>query len=61
MGRVLVIDNNGIFVKLYQDFIGKVVGFMMGGVEVDGYVYVGGLRDDYVGCVKLQFIVCFDF
>ncbi|XP_024391436.1 protein STRICTOSIDINE SYNTHASE-LIKE 4 isoform X2 [Physcomitrium patens] len=53
MGRVLVIDNNGTPVKSYQDPTGKVVGFTTGGVEVDGYVYVGGLRDDYVGRVKL--------
>lgn len=52
-GRVVVMDEDGKVVKVYEDFIGKVVGFVIVGLEVDGYVYVGGLRDDFVVCVEV--------
>jgi hypothetical protein len=52
-GRVVVMDENGKVVKVYEDPSGKVVGFVTVGVEVDGWVYVGGLRDDFVGRVKV--------
>ena len=52
-GRVVVMDESGKVVKVYEDPAGKVVGFVTVGVEVDGWVYVGGLRDDFIGRVKV--------
>lgn len=53
MARVVAVDENGNPLKMYQDPTGKVVGFVTNGVEVDGYLYVGGLRDDFVGRVPV--------
>lgn len=53
MARVVVVDESGNPLKTYQDPTGKVVGFVTGGVEVDGYLYVGSLRDDFVGRIPV--------
>lgn len=52
-GRVVAMDEDGKVVKVYEDPTGKVVGFVTVGLEVDGYVYVGGLRDDFVARVEV--------
>lgn len=52
-GSVLAIDESGKPVKYYQDPSGKTVGYLTTGVEVDGFLYVGGLRDDFVGRIKV--------
>ena len=51
--RVLALDEDGKPLKMYQDPTGKVVGFITCGVEVDGYLYLGGLRDDFVGRIPV--------
>ncbi|KAG0615532.1 hypothetical protein M758_5G048900 [Ceratodon purpureus] len=51
--RVLVIDEDGNPLKMYQDPTGKAVGFVTAALEVDGYLYVGGLRDDFVGRIPV--------
>jgi sugar lactone lactonase YvrE len=51
--RILVIDENGKPLKLYEDLKGKVMGFVTGAIEVDGYLYVGGLRDDFIGRIPV--------
>jgi len=53
MARVLAVDENGKPLKMYQDPTGKVVGFVTGAVEVDGYLYVGGLRDEFIARVPV--------
>lgn len=51
--RVLALDEDGNPLKMYQDPTGKVLGFVTCGVEVDGYLYLGGLRDDFVGRIPV--------
>lgn len=46
--RLLAMDEDGKPLKVYQDPTGKVVGFVTGAIEADGYLYFGGLRDDFV-------------
>lgn len=53
MARVLATDENGKPLKMYQDPTGKVVGFVTAATEVDGYLYVGGLRDDFIARVPV--------
>lgn len=53
IARVLVIDENGKPLKLYQDSKAKVMGFVSGAIEADGYLYVGGLRDDFIGRIPV--------
>lgn len=50
---VLAVDENGKPLKMYQDPTGKVVGFVTTAVEVDGYLYVGGLRDEFIARVPV--------
>jgi len=51
--RVLAVDEDGRPVKMYQDPRGKAVGFITTGLEVDGFLYVSGLRDDFVGRIPV--------
>ncbi|KAG0608597.1 hypothetical protein M758_8G117900 [Ceratodon purpureus] len=48
---VLAIDETGRPVKWLEDRSGKTVACVTTGVEVDGFLYLGGLRDGFVGRV----------
>jgi hypothetical protein len=53
IGKVLEVDESGKAVQLYEDASGKVIAYTTTGLPVGEYLYVGGLRDNFVGRVKL--------
>jgi sugar lactone lactonase YvrE len=50
---VLAIDENGSPLKWYEDPSGKTVGYITAASEVDGFLYVGGFRDNFVGRIEV--------
>ena len=53
IGKVLEVDESGKAVQLYEDATGKDIAYATTTVPVGEYLYVGGLRDNFVGRVKL--------
>lgn len=53
IGRVLEVDASGKPKRVFEDARGEVVAAVTTGVPRGGALYVGGLRDDFVGRVAL--------
>lgn len=54
MSRVLAVDAAGKPVQMYEDPTAKEIGFATSAIEVDGHLYIGSLREDFVGRIKVQ-------
>ena len=53
---LLAMDENGSPLEWYQDPSGKMVGYITTAAEVDGFLCLGGLRDDFVGRIRVWFV-----
>ncbi|KAG0602721.1 hypothetical protein M758_10G036200 [Ceratodon purpureus] len=54
IARFLEVDEHGKPLRFYEDSTGKITGMITTAVPSDdGYIYIGGLRDNFVGRVKL--------
>lgn len=54
IARFLEVDEHGKPLRKYEDSTGKVIGMVTTAVPShDGYLYIGGLRDNFVGRVKM--------
>lgn len=54
IARVLKVDEHGKPLIMYEDSTGKVVGRVTTGVPSDdGFLYISGLRDNFVGRIKM--------